>query len=254
MKKYLPFIITDFRSIRRMIWLFEMVFWPLMALASFGIFLKFVGANDYLKALMFTGVIGWSTINLTQTAISRAFMHELWDRTLKHTFSAPITFYDFIIGHWLFGIFEIIIAFGLMSIIALNFFNFNIFSIGIYIPLALGLIALCGLLIGIIAISIILTFGLRMDFIVWSIVDMVVFVSGIYYSVTVFPESIQTISHLFPVVYVFEGMRTVLTGLPAFQIFTKGYLIALIWTIIAFMLFKKIEINARKNGFYQKYG
>ncbi len=254
MKKYIPFILTDFRAIRRVIWLFEIIFWPLMGLASFGVLTAFLKAGTELKTLLFTGIIGWSTINLAQTAISKGFMHELWDKSIKNIFSSPIKFTDFIIGHWIFGFLEIIAAFLLMSLMASVFFNFNIFSMGIFIPLTLGLIALSGLIIGIIAVSFILMFGLKVDFLVWSIVDMIVFISGVYYSVTVFPGWVQTISHLFPVIYVFEGMRQALAGSFALQTFVKGYVVAVVWVILMFLLSKKIETYARKTGFYQRYG
>jgi ABC-2 type transport system permease protein len=254
MKKYIPFILTDLREIRRVIWLFEMIFWPLLSLVSFGIFTHFIDANIAVKSLLFTGIMGWSCINLGQTAISKALMHEVWEKITKNTFSAPIKFRDFIIGHWMFGIIEIVVAFMLMSLAALFFFDFNIFSIGIYIPLTLGLMAVSGLVIGTIAMSFILFFGLKVDFIVWSIVDMIVFISGVYYSVTVFPPVIQTISHIFPVIYVFEGMRQAVVGSPALLTYLKGYIIAAIWIFLTLFIFKKIETYARKKGFYERYG
>jgi len=254
MKKYLPFIFTDLRAIRRVVWLFEMIFWPLIGLASFGILTTFINAGIEIKTLLFTGIMGWSTINLVQTAISKGFMHELWDKSIKNTFSSPIKFSDFVIGHWLFGILEAVVAFTLMALAAMFLFGFNIFSIGVYLPLGLGLIAISGLIIGIIAVSFILMFGLKVDFIVWSIVDMIVFISGVYYSVTVFPHAVQVISHFFPVIYVFEGMRQALAGSLALQTFGKGYLVALVWIILMLLLSKKIENYARKTGFYQRYG
>lgn len=254
MKKYIPFILTDLREIRRVIWLFEMIFWPLLSLVSFGIFTRFIGANMTVKSLLFTGIMGWSCINLGQTAISKALMHEVWEKVTKNTFSSPIKFRDFIIGHWIFGIIEITVAFMLMSLAALFFFNFNIFSIGIYIPLTLGLMAVSGLVIGTIAISFVLFFGLKVDFIVWSVVDLIVFISGVYYSVAIFPPAVQIISHMFPVIYVFEGTRQALTGSSALLTYLKGYLISFVWIILTFFIFKKIETYARKKGFYERYG
>lgn len=252
--KIIPFVLTDLRAAKRIIWLFEMIFWPLISLVSFGIFSTFVNATLPVKILLFTGIIGWSTINLAQTSISKGFMHEMWDKCVRQTFAAPINFTEFVIGHWVYGIIEIIVAFTLMSLAALYFFGFNIFSIGIYLPLSLGLIAISGLVIGVIATSLILLFGLKVDFIVWSIVDMIVFISGIYYSISVFPPIVQIISHFFPVAYVFEGMRAVLAGNPAQTIFLRGYFISLVWVTIVLFLNRKIESYARKTGFYQKYG
>jgi ABC-2 type transport system permease protein len=231
-----------------------MVFWPLLALASLGLFTIFTNAPISVKTLLFTGVIGWTCVHLSQHSIGRGFLSGVWHKTLKQTFSAPITLRDSVIGHWLYGVIGSTVGFVCLSVLAMVLLNFNIFSLGLYTPLVIGLAVISGLVIGVIAISIVILVGLRVDFIVWSIVDMIVFISGVYYSITVFPKPIQYVSNLFPVVYVFKGMREVLAGSAALQTFIMGYFVAFIWVIIALVLIGKIENYARRSGFYQKYG
>jgi ABC-2 type transport system permease protein len=85
---------------------------------------------------------------------------------------------------------------------------------------------------------------------------MIVFISGIYYSITVFPQWVQSVSHAFPVVYVLEGMRSVFMGNTAagIGIFARGYAVAVIWLLISLVLIRRMENYARKSGFYEKYG
>lgn len=253
MKKYLPFILIDIKANRRIIFLFEMLFWPVMSLLSLAIFSRFVGLTGQAKNFLFTGMISWSCIYLSFRAISVGFLQEIFHKSSKQTFSAPITLTDCVIGHWLYGILQISIAFFLLGFFS-TFFGFNIFDMGFYIPLAIGLMALTGFFIGTIAVSFVLWLGLRVDFLVWALVDMVVFISGVYYSITVFPVFIQIISRFFPVVYILEGMRGALAGNVVLQTFATGYLVAFVWIIILFILLRKIENYAKRTGFYQKYG
>lgn len=253
MRKYLPFILIDIKANRRIIFILEMLFWPVMSLLSLAIFSRFMGLTAQAKTFLFTGMISWSCIYLCFNAVSRGFLQEVWHKSFKQTFSTPITFTDCILGHWMYGIIQITIAFLILGIFA-TFFGFNIFALGLYIPLVIGLVALAGLFIGIIAVSLILWLGLRVDFLVWALVDMIVFISGIYYSIAIFPGVVQVISHFFPVVYILEGMRGVLISGIGLQTFLTGYFVASIWAIALFVLLRKMENYAKRTGFYQKYG
>jgi ABC-2 type transport system permease protein len=221
---------------------------------SLGLFTVFTNASDLVKTFLFTGVVGWSTVYFSQQSIGRSFLSEYWHRTFKQTFSSPINLKDFIIGHWLYGVLGSIIGFVSIAFATLLVFNFNLFSLGVYIPLTIGLAVLSGLIIGSIILSLILLLGFRVDFLVWSVVDIIIFISGTYYSVTVFPYQVQVISHLFPVIYVLEGMRGVLNNQTVLQTYLQGYFVAFIWLIMILILIKKMEIYAKKKGFYQRYG
>jgi len=253
-KKYWPFVLLDIKMSRRVILMFEMIFWPVLSLASLGIFTLFIKSNFYTKMFLFTGAIGWSCIHFCQHAIGRGFLSEVWHDSMKQTFSSPITLKNFIIGHWLFGIIGSVIGFTVMSTLALLFFDFNLFSLGIFIPVILLLAVLCSLVIGTISVSMVLFFGMRVDFMIWTLTDIAVFLSGVYYSIAVFPPSIQFASHLFPVIYVFEGMRAVLIGADAWRILLNGFIFAFAWIAFGLYVIKKIEKYAKRTGFYERYG
>lgn len=252
--KYLPFIILDIKMSRKIIVIFEMLIWPLLTLSSLGLFTIFVKADYPMKLFLLTGAVGWSCIYFSQVSVSRAFLSEIWHKTLKQTFSLPITFREFLVGHWLYGVIGSTIGFTCMSLVAMSFFNFNLFGIGAYIPLVIGLATICGFIIGTIVVLLIALLGYRIDFLAWCIVDMIVFISGVYYSINVFPYPIPIISHFFPVVYVLEGMREILSTGAGLTILLRGYAVALVWVAIILVLIGKIENYTRKTGFYQRYG
>lgn len=251
--KYFPFIYLDIKSNRRLILIFEMIFWPILSIASLGLFTVFTKATFHTKMFLFTGAMGWTIVYLAHYSLGRGFMGSVWFRTLKQIFSSPITFKDLIIGHALYGIISSAIGFLTISLFALSF-DFNIFTIGGYLLPIFFLAYLCGVILGMMALSFVILFGLRIDLLVWVIVDVIVFLSGLYYSIAVFPRVVQLLSQFFPVMYIFEAMRSALTGSSILPILAKGYGSAAIWLFLAILLVRKIETYARKIGFYEKYG
>lgn len=252
--KYLPFIYIDIKSNRRLIIIAEMVFWPLLSIAALGLFTIFSGISFETKMFLFTGAMGWTIVYLSQHSLSRGFLGGVWHRAVKQIFSSPVDLKDLVIGHSLYGIIAATIGFLLLGIFTLLLFDFNIFSIGLYLPLFLLLGCMSGLIIGMFGISFVILFGLRVDVLAWILIDVAVFLSGLYYSITVFPSLIQTISYFFPLVYIFEGIRSALIGISPIQTLVKGYLVGFAWLAICAVLIKKIETYARKTGFYEKYG
>ncbi len=252
--KYWPILLKDIKTLKRSYLILEMIFFPLIGLAMFGLFTTFIEASFTIKTFLFSGIIGWTIIQISQHAVGRGFLIEIWERSLKQTLTAPITLHHFIIGHWLYGVFAASVGFLITTGAAYAFFDFNFFSLGIYIPFIILLGVLTGLIIGILVISVILALGLKVDLLVFTLVEVIVFFSGVYYSVAVFPEAIQAISQGFPAIYMFEVSRTVLTGEPAGIILLKGFIVASIWIAIALALINKIDRYAKRTGFYQKYG
>jgi ABC-2 type transport system permease protein len=199
-------------------------------------------------------MMGWTIIYLSQYSLARGFMSSIWFNTLKQTFSSPIDLRDMIIGHSIYGIISATIGFLFLALFTLFVFHFNIFTLGGYLILIVILGSVCGIAIGAVAISLVMLLGLKVDIIIWSLIDVIVFISGLYYSISVFPAAVQTISRFFPLVYLFEAIRGGIVGHFPLLTLAKGYLVGIAWLIICFILIKRIDIYAKKTGFYEKYG
>ncbi len=252
--RYWPLILQDLKRFKNPYILLEIFFYPLITISMFGFFIKYVDADLAIRTFLFSGSIGWVIIQTSQHAIGRGFLAEVWDGSLKQTFTAPITLRDFVLGHWMYGIFAATIGVLVSSIAVYFLFGFNFFVLGVYFPLVILLGSFAGLALGIVALSIVLLLGLKVDVIIWMAVEIALFLSGVYYSVTIFPEPIQSISRAFPAIYMFDGTRAVLNGLEPNQIFLNGFLVSLVWIIISLASINKIDEYAKRSGFYQRYG
>lgn len=252
--KFLPFIYVEIKENRRLFPLIEIIFWPLISVSSLGLFTIFTNVPFSIRMFLFTGIMGWVTVYLSHHFLARGFMTCVWHNTLKQIFSSPISLKDLVIGHAIYGTVAAMVGFIIVSVFTMTFFDFNIFTLGVYLIPIVILGCLAGIVIGSIAVSLVVLLGLRVELLIWTIIDIIVFISGLYYSIAIFPKPVQLISQLFPVSYVFEGMRAMTTGLPSLQIFIKGYGVAFVWLVLSALLIRKTDVYARKTGFYEKYG
>lgn len=252
--KALPFIYADFKENRRLFPLVEIFFWPLISVSSLGLFTIFTQIPLSMKVFLFTGIMGWVTVYLSHHFLARGFMTCVWHNTLKIIFSSPVTLKDLVVGHSIYGMIAASIGFMVVSVFTMAVFGFNIFTLGAYLIPIIILGCLTGVILGSIAVSLVILLGLRVDLLVWTVIDVVVFISGLYYSIAIFPGPVQAISHLFPMSYVFEGMRSMVSGMPSLQIFVRGYLVAFVWLFISALLIRKVDNYAKRTGFYEKYG
>src|SRR5207253_9134040 len=97
-----------------------------------------------------------------------------------------------------------------MTGLALFFFGFNFYSIGL--PL---IVFFCNLIftswsVGIFASGLVLRNGLGAESIVWTLMFAVMPLACIYYPVSVLPSWLQYAAWALPPTYVFEGMRALL--------------------------------------------
>ena len=136
-----------------------------------------------------------------------------------------------------------------MTLLALFFFDFNFFAIG------LPLIAFfCNLIftswsLGIFVSGLVLRNGLGAESIVWTLMFGVMPLACVYYPVSVLPHWLQYIAWALPPTYVFEGMRA-LTFDKVFRSDLMLYALAInaVLFIASFAGFLALLRSARRHG------
>jgi len=136
-----------------------------------------------------------------------------------------------------------------MTLLALVFFGFNFYSIG------LPLIAFfCNLIftswsIGVFVSGLVLRYGLGAESVVWTLMFGVMPLACVYYPVAVLPDWLQYAAWVLPPTYVFEGMRALLIN----QTFRADLMVqalginALLF-VTSFMIFIALLRSARRTG------
>lgn len=227
--------------------IFEMIFWPFIGLMSIGLMATFFSLNQNTISFILIGAIAFSIVQICQIDIAYVMLFDMWSKSIKHTFIAPVRGHHLIIGSLLFGILRSSLVFIILMVISFYAFGFN-FLIAGAVPV---LVFLAGLFltsasVGILVCISILKFGQRAEVAAWTITGIMMFICGIYYPVSVLPQSIQVLARAIPLTYFLEYMRS-FYGFGEANIIL-GFALAVFYFAIGIIALDRAIIMARRSG------
>lgn len=239
--------------------LMEIFYWPFLDLLVWGfISLYLVRYRENLPnfvAFLLGALILWDILFRSQQGISVSFLEDVWARNFLNIFASPLQPAEYIVSLMLVSSVKILIAGGVMSLLAWLLYSFNIFVLGIsLLPFILSLVIL-GWSIGIVTTSLILRFGQQAEVLAWGLALLFQPVSAVFYPVSVLPPALQAVARYIPASHVFEGMRAVITTgeFPTYELaWSLGLDGAFIG--IAFVVFFLVMKAVKKRGLLAKIG
>jgi ABC-2 type transport system permease protein len=194
--------------------LLELVYWPALQIITWGFLQNYIAQNDSFFARAGGSLIGavilWDILFRGQLGFSISFLEEMWARNLGNLMMSPLKPIEFLIALMIMSLIRLAIGIIPMTLLALFFFDFNFFAIG------LPLIAFfCNLIftswsLGIFVSGLVLRNGLGAESIVWTLMFGLMPLACVYYPVAVLPGWLQGFAWILPPTYVFEGMRALL--------------------------------------------
>ena len=193
----------------------DLIYWPTVQMLMWGFLQLYLSQNAGFFARAGGTFIGavllWDILFRGQLGFSISFLEEMWARNLGNMMMSPLKPIEFLISLMIMSLIRLAIGVIPMTLLALFFFDFNFFAIG------LPLIAFfCNLIftswsVGIFVSGLVLRNGLGAESIVWTLMFGLMPLACIYYPVAVLPGWLQAIAWMLPPTYVFEGMRSLLT-------------------------------------------
>lgn len=230
--------------------LFEMTFWPCVGLASIGLLAEFLSFSPANRAFVLIGVISLSVVQVCQLDVAYALLFDMWSKSVKYQFMAPIHGGHLVTGAWMVGMLRGSVVFALMGLFSLYAFDFNFLGPGL-LPLSvfLGGLFLNGMLVGILTCTMILSFGPRAEVAAWSLVSILLLLCGIYYPVNQLPSPVPAASGLIPLTYFLEYFRA-FYGFPLLfpAPLWKGFALAVLYLVAGLLLLHWAIQRARRNG------
>jgi ABC-2 type transport system permease protein len=194
--------------------LLELIYWPALQIITWGFLQNYIAQNDNFFAraggTLIGAVILWDILFRGQLGFSISFLEEMWARNLGNLMMSPLKPIEFLIALMIMSLIRLAIGVIPMTLLAMFFFDFNFFALG------LPLIAFfCNLIftswsIGIFVSGLVLRNGLGAESIVWTLMFGLMPLACVYYPVEVLPVWLQWVAWLLPPTYVFEGMRALL--------------------------------------------
>ncbi|MHC2434530.1 ABC-2 type transport system permease protein [Bradyrhizobium sp. USDA 4451] len=171
--------------------LLELIYWPALQIITWGFLQNYISQTSgfFAKAggTLIGAVILWDILFRGQLGFSISFLEEMWARNLGNLMMSPLKPIEFLLSLMIMSLIRLAIGVIPMTLLALVFFGFNFYAIG------LPLIAFfCNLIftswsVGVFASGLVLRNGLGAESIVWTLMFAVMPLACIYYPVEVLP-------------------------------------------------------------------
>ncbi len=234
-------------SKRNVFTLFELFFWPMVSLLSIGLLTRFLNLGASYVSFLIVGAVALTILQVAQIDVAYVLLFDLWSKSIKNTFIAPIKSYHLVFGALLFGIARGTVVFTILAVVSRYLFGFNSLEGGIMpVIIFLGGVFSVAAVIGMIVCISILTFGQKADVAAWSLSGLILLVSGIYYPIEVLPPVMQAIAKAIPLTYFLEYYRSVY--IPGPHSLAIGILLSAFYLVLGLMLFDRSIDRARKTG------
>jgi len=251
-------VLRDLYSLRhnppRMI---EVFFWPTLELVLWGYVSLFLASQQVpaVVAVLLGGVLLWQVLYRSQGELSMAFLDDVWSRNLLNTFVTPLTTGEYLTGLLLFGALKTTLGAAMMSLLALALYGFGILSIGPALVPFMVLLVLMGWALGVIAIATVLRFGASAQVIAWILSFVFQPFAAVFYPVSILPAPMQAIAALVPASYVFENLRTLLTGgRPDWSDLVVAAALDAVYVVVALVYLAAALRYARRRGRLSRFG
>jgi len=230
--------------------LFEILFWPVVGFLSVGLLTNFLELETNMSGFILIGIISMSVTQVCQIDVAYVLLYDLWSKSMKHTFIAPVQPFQLILGSWLIGVFRSFVVFLLLCILSGVAFGFDFLRPGIG-PLSLFLLGLflISALVGISVCILVLLFGYKADVAAWSISSLMALICGIYYPISILPSPLPDIARAIPLTYFLEYFRSFYGFAGEMKnLLAWGFGLTALYLIVEAFLFRTVLYRARKNG------
>ena len=194
--------------------LLELIYWPAVQMLMWGFLQLYIAGNASFFARASGTFIGavllWDILFRGQLGFSVSFLEEMWSRNLANLMMSPLKPIEFVISMMVMSIVRLLIGMVPVSLLAIGFFGFNLWSMGLALAVFFVNLILTSWAVGIFVSGIIMRNGLGAENLAWTIMFLLMPLTCVYYPVAVLPHWLQMVAWSLPPTYVFEGMRALL--------------------------------------------
>ncbi|HUM17959.1 MAG TPA: ABC transporter permease [Candidatus Nitrosotalea sp.] len=239
---------------RNVFFVFELTFWPGVAMVSHGLLTRFLDLTPQMTAFILLGTIALSAVQVCQLDVAYAVLFDIWSKSMKHQFLTPVRIHHLALGSWLVGVARGVIVWALMALIGGRAFGFDFVGAG---PLRVAMFLLgcfmTALVIGLLVCALVLLFGTRAETSAWAAVNFFVMLSGIYYPISVLPGWAAVISEGIPLTYFLDGIRAGYGFPPRYaHPFATGFALSLLYVSLAHWALAAAVTRSRRTGLLLK--
>lgn len=189
----------------------DLIYWPAVQMLMWGFLQLYVSQYEGFFARaggVFIGaVLLWDILFRGQLGFSISFLEEMYARNLGNIMMSPLRPVEFVAALMIMSLVRLSIGMIPVSIMAIVFFGFNLWAMGLALAAFFANLILTSWAIGIFVAGLLLRNGLGAESLAWTIMFLFLPLTCVYYPVAVLPAWLQWLAWTLPPTYVFEGMR-----------------------------------------------
>jgi ABC-2 type transport system permease protein len=195
--------------------LLDLMYWPAVQMLMWGFLQMYVSQNAGSPVMRAAGtfigaVMLWDVLFRGQLGFSISFLEEMYARNMGNLMMSPLRPIEFVLALMVQSIVRLAIGMVPVSLLAIWWFDFNLWAMGLALAVFFMNLLLTSWAIGIIVSGILLRHGLGAENMAWGFMFLMLPFTCVYYPVSVLPSWLQVFAWMLPPTYVFEGMRALL--------------------------------------------
>jgi len=233
--------------------LLELIYWPAVQMLMWGFLQSYLHQRTGILAAAAGALLGavllWDILFRGQIGFSISFLEEMWARNLGHLMISPLRTGEFVAALMVMSIIRVIIGLGPVTLMALIFFGFNVFSLGLALAGFFLILIATSWSFGLVVCGLVLRQGLGAESLAWSLIFLLLPLTCVYYPVATLPDWLQYVSLSLPPTYVFEGMRAILIdGTFRADLMLRGLALDVVYLAVGLACFYALVRSARVQG------
>lgn len=219
----------------------DMLYWPIIDVIVWGVTSQWLGSSNgatTLAGTVLTGLILWNIIWRSQSEVSRNLIDEIWNNNLVNLFSTPLSVKEWMVGVLSLSLMKMTFTVSIISSVIFLLYKVNVLALGWWlIPFFVGAV-MSGWWVGFIAASIVISWGPKVQTVVWTLPGILLPFSVVFFPLALLPSYLKPISYLLPTTYIFESMRSVLiSGTIDYRYIFLSFALNLVYLSGAMLLF-----------------
>jgi len=233
--------------------LLDLCYWPLIQMVMWGFIQQFVMLQSSFFAqaagLLLAAVMLWDVLFRGQIGLALSFFEEVYSRNLGHLLATPLRAWEYIAALMTASLIRTLIGMVPVTFLAIWFFGFSLYSLGIALIAFFVSLIVFGWSIGLFVSGLVLRYGLGAEGFAWAFIFALAPLSGVYYPTTILPHWLQGLSALLPASYIFDGMRAILLHRTLrLDLLAVAGALNLVWIALGVLAFLGFYEAARNRG------
>jgi len=234
--------------------LIEIIYWPTIQMVLWGFISQFFATQNatpvsYALGTLLGAVILWDFLFRSQIGVSLSFLEEVWARNLGHLFVSPLRPHEWWISMALYSLLRTLIGMVPAALLAIPFYGFSIFDLGLPVLFMFLNLMLMGWWLGFLITAILIKAGPGAESLAWALTFFLAPFCAVYYPVAMLPTWLQWGAAIIPASHVFEGLRTLVhEGRVDIHHIVSAFSLNCLYMVISIFLLQLSFDSARKAG------